>query len=50
MKKIWIYVAVIVPFAFFYEPLKAALSLPVFLGAGLVYFLLARAIAEKFGK
>jgi cytochrome bd-type quinol oxidase subunit 2 len=50
MKKIWIYMAGVALFAFFYEPLKALVSGPVFLGGAIVYFLLLRVLAEKFGK
>lgn len=50
MKKVWIYVAGVAPLAFFYEGLKAVVSEPVFLGGAIVYLLLVRAVAEKFGK
>lgn len=50
MKKIWIYMAGVLPFAFFYEQLKALASGPVLLGGALVYLLLLRALADKFGK
>lgn len=50
MKKIWIYMAGVVPLAFFYEPLKTLVSGPVFLICAVVYLLLLRLLAEKFGK
>ncbi len=50
MKKIWIYMAGVAPFAFFYEQLKALTSGPLFLVAAIAYLLLLRVIAEKFGK
>ncbi|MGO4307918.1 hypothetical protein [Cupriavidus sp. RAF12] len=50
MKKIWIYMAGIAPFAFFYEALKALTSGPIFLGLAIIYLLIVRWLAEKFGK
>ena len=50
MKKIWIYMAGVVPFAFFYGPLKELASGPVFLIFAVVYLLILRLLAEKFGK
>ena len=50
MKKIWIYMLGLLPFALFYEQLKASVSGPVFLVAAVVYLLLVRLVAEKFGR
>ena len=53
MKKIWLYIAGVAPFApfaFFYEPLKELASGPVFLISAVVYLLILRLLAEKFGK
>lgn len=50
MKKIWVYIAGVVPFAFFYEPLKALVSGPLFLAGAITYLLLLRMLAEKVGK
>lgn len=40
----------VVPFAFFYEPIKILVSGPVLLGGAVVYFILLRVIAERFGR
>lgn len=50
MKKIWIYMAGVAPFAFFYEWLKGLMPGPVFLVGAIVYLLILRLLAEKYGK
>lgn len=50
MKKIWIYVLGMLPFALFYEQLRALTAGPVFLASSVVYLLLVRLVAEKIGR
>lgn len=39
----------VAPFAFFYQDLKGLVSGPIFLVCAIVYLLLIRMLAEKFG-
>jgi hypothetical protein len=50
-KKQWIYLIVLVPLAFFYEPIKNAISNNVlFFALALCVIVMARLIANKFGE
>jgi hypothetical protein len=50
MKKLYIYLIGIVPLGFFYYDLRNTISQPVFLLCVLVYLVLLRLLAEKFGR
>lgn len=50
MKKIWIYMVGVAPFAFLHDWLSNRMAGPVFLAIAIAYFLVVRYIAEKYGK
>ena len=50
MKKIWIYIIGVAVVGLAYGWLKQMLTEPVFFGFGIVYLVLLRLLAEKFGK
>ena len=50
MKRIWIYLLGLIPLAFVYDDLKAALNSWAFLGAVLAYVVALRLVSGKYGK
>ena len=50
VKKFWVYMTGVTPLALFHESLQSLTNGPVFLVGAIIYLLLIRVLAEKFGK